>query len=98
MIIERNFRCRLGEADIIAKKDGYLIFCEVKYRATDSMGMPQEAVDRKKRRRICNVASYYIYSRHIPQDTAVRFDVAAVSDDSVQMIENAFEYSGSFKA
>lgn len=95
-ILEQNFRCHFGEIDLIAQKDGYIVFVEVKYRSSDSFGTPMAAVDRKKQRRISNTASYYLYSRHWPTDTACRFDVAAVSDQSIQIIENAFYYAGNF--
>lgn len=95
-IRERNFRCKFGEVDLIAEKDGYLVFVEVKYRSTARYGMPSEAVDARKQRRICNVASFYLYRNHLPADTPVRFDVAAVSEQSIEMIENAFPYCGRF--
>lgn len=95
-IRERNFRCKFGEVDLIAEKDGYLVFVEVKYRSTARYGMPSEAVDARKQRRICNVASFYLYKNHLPADTPVRFDVAAVSEQSMEMIENAFPYCGRF--
>ena len=95
-IRERNYRCKFGEIDIIAQKDGYLIFIEVKYRSTAGWGTPQEAVDAKKQRRISNAASWYLYSHHYPADTPVRFDVAALSGQSISLIENAFPYCGSF--
>ncbi|MCD8232564.1 MAG: YraN family protein [Clostridiales bacterium] len=95
-IQERNFRCRLGEIDIIAKKEGCIVFVEVKYRSNESHGVPQEAVDFHKQQRISNAASYYLYITHCSLETPCRFDVAAVSDAGIQMIENAFPYCGKF--
>lgn len=95
-ILEQSFRCRLGEIDLIARKDAYLVFVEVKYRSSAAYGSPMAAVDRRKQRRVCNVASYYLYSRHYPIDTPCRFDVAAVSGDSIQIFEDAFSYCGNF--
>ncbi len=95
-ILERNFRCRFGEIDVITKKDGYIIFVEVKYRSSGRFGTPMEAVDFRKQQRISNTASYYLYSRHWPSDTPCRFDVAAVSEQSIELIENAFPYCGKF--
>ena len=96
-IIERNFYCRFGEIDLICRKNGYLVFVEVKYRSSDSFGTPSAAVDFRKQIRISNTASYYLYCYHYPMDTACRFDVAAVSEQSVQLIENAFPYRGCFR-
>lgn len=95
-ILEQNFRCRFGEIDVVAKKDGYIVFVEVKYRSSDRFGTPMAAVDFKKQRRISNTASYYLYSHHWPTNTPCRFDVAAASDQSIQIIENAFPYVGNF--
>ncbi|MCD8364462.1 MAG: YraN family protein [Clostridiales bacterium] len=95
-VLARNFRCRFGEIDIIAKKDGCIVFVEVKYRSGSSYGVPQEAVDYRKQQRISNAASYFLYTRHCPTDTPCRFDVAAVSGEEVRWIENAFPYCGSF--
>lgn len=59
-ILERNFRNRYGEIDIIAKKEGVLHFVEVKTRRSQSYGLPVEAVHAKKQYRIRQVASWYI--------------------------------------
>lgn len=96
LILERNFHSRYGEIDLICRKDRYLVFVEVKYRKTKSFGVPQEAVDTVKQRRICNTASFYLYSRHLPLDTPCRFDVVAVSAQGFEIIENAFFYCGNF--
>ncbi len=96
-ILEQNFRCRFGEIDLIAAKDGCIVFVEVKFRSTDSCGTPQEAVDIRKQQRICNTASYYLYKKQYPPDTPCRFDVAAVAGNDIHLIQNAFPYCGYFK-
>lgn len=50
-ILEKNYRCRIGEIDLIAKEGETLVFVEVKYRRDDKMGNPKEAVDRKKQKK-----------------------------------------------
>lgn len=95
-ILERNFYCKFGEIDIVAKKDVYLVFVEVKYRSSTDYGAPQEAVDVRKQRRISNASSYYLYRHHCTADTPVRFDVVAVTGDEIRLIENAFLYCGNF--
>ena len=59
-ILETNYRCRIGEIDIIAKDDGYFVFIEVKYRKTSFMGDPFEAINSKKQSTIRKTASYYL--------------------------------------
>ena len=55
-ILERNFRCRLGEIDLIARDGSTLVFVEVKYRKNADFGTPAEAVNRKKQLTICETA------------------------------------------
>ena len=90
-ILESNFRCKIGEIDIIALHKGYLVFIEVKYRKNAKAGYAAEAVTRKKKQIISRVADYYIrtHCRKIP---SCRFDVAAFDGASFSVYENAFEY------
>lgn len=89
-ILARNFYTRQGEIDIIATKDGYLVFIEVKYRAGERFGAPEEAVDCRKQKKIIRVARYYMYVNRLPSDTPCRFDVAGVLGDEIRITENAF--------
>ncbi|HBA68937.1 MAG TPA: YraN family protein [Lachnospiraceae bacterium] len=77
-ILERNFRCRQGEIDIIGIHGEYLVFAEVKYRATAYSGNAAEAVTAAKQRRICRTADYYRYRHRIGDERAVRYDVIAI--------------------
>ena len=90
-ILERNFRCKIGEIDIIALHQGYLVFIEVKYRKNSKTGYAAEAVTWKKQQTISRVADYYIRTRcrKIP---SCRFDVAALDGEAFLVYENAFEY------
>lgn len=89
-ILARNFYTRQGEIDIIAKKDGYLVFVEVKYRTDERFGAPEEAVDYRKQKKIMGAARYYMYANRLPLDTPCRFDVAGVLGDEIRITENAF--------
>lgn len=89
-ILARNFYTKHGEIDLIAKKDGYLVFVEVKYRADGRFGAPEEAVDFRKQKKIIAAAQYYLYKNRISFDTSCRFDVAGVIGDEIRVIENAF--------
>ena len=79
VIVERNFCCRQGEIDIIAKDiiKKELVFIEVKTRSNLKYGNPAEAVDKQKQHHIMYVAKYYIYKKHI-NNIAVRFDIIEV--------------------
>lgn len=89
-ILEYNYRCRLGEIDLIAREGRYLVFIEVKYRTSMNSGDPAEAVDRKKRRKITQTARYYLLTHGYGEDTACRFDVAAILGDEIRLIRDAF--------
>jgi putative endonuclease len=76
-ILERNYRTRLGEIDIIAEKDQILAFVEVKTQESDAFGPPETWVDIRKQRKIIQTASWYIgEARGSAMDC--RFDVIAV--------------------
>jgi len=93
-ILEYNFRCRMGEIDIVAKDSAYLVFVEVKYRSSERIGNPLEAVDIRKQRVISKVASYYCLTHGYGEVTPCRFDVVAISGEDYTLIKNAFEYVG----
>ncbi|OYO76209.1 putative endonuclease [Lachnotalea glycerini] len=97
-IIERNFRCKMGEIDIIAKKDGYLRFIEVKYRSDKRAGNPEEAVNCKKQRLISRSALYYMMKNGYSTDISCCFDVVAILGNEIRLYENAFEYCNDGKA
>lgn len=94
-IVERNFRCRQGEIDIIAndKTKNELVFVEVKTRSSLKYGRPCEAVEEKKKKHIKNVANYYNYKNKV-KNTAIRFDIIEVflnnSNYRIEHIMQAF--------
>jgi len=59
-ILERNYRCPYGEIDLVARKDGYLVFVEVKTRRSRAFGEPAEAVSRSKQKKIRLTAATYL--------------------------------------
>lgn len=91
-IIDRNYRTGLGEIDIIAAGEGYLIFVEVKTRLNENHGYGADAVNFRKRRKINEVASQYIKKFRL-YNQAVRFDIIEVytEDKRVEHIKNAFD-------
>lgn len=91
-IIEKNFRCRQAEIDLIGKHSDYLVFVEVKYRKNNSCGFPEEAVNQKKQRKISNAARVYLYQHKIKAEQPIRFDVVAICGEQLRWYQNAFEY------
>lgn len=90
-ITERNFRCRTGEIDLIARDGEYVVFVEVKYRSTECAGNPLEAVDREKQRTISRVARRYLLSRYHSLDVPCRFDVVGFEGDEILWVKDAFD-------
>ena len=93
-ILERNFRCRTGEIDLIARDGAYLVFVEVKYRKGVAGGDPLEAVDARKQAKISRTASYYLLRKGYGETTPCRFDVVAVRGGEIQLLRDAFAYVG----
>lgn len=93
-IIEQNYRCKLGEIDIIARDGRVLAFIEVKARRTGDFGGPKWAVTPRKQRKISMVALKYLKETEQMEKKA-RFDVVAIrllpGDPDVEIIKNAFE-------
>ena len=90
IIIEQNYRVKIGEIDIIAKDGDTLCFVEVKYRKAGSLVSGAFAVDKKKQKKIYNVAKLYMQQNKIDEDTPCRFDVVSVDGDKVELFKNAF--------
>jgi len=88
-ILQRNFRCRMGELDLIAQEGECLVFVEVKYRTSNRYGSPLEAVNARKQSTIRKVAQYYLLGRKW-LDCPVRFDVVGICGDQIEHIRNAF--------
>ena len=76
-IVDRNWRCAAGEIDVVATKDGLLVFCEVKTRSTNRWGEPSEAVGYAKQARLRRLAAAWIGERR-PGGVRIRFDVVSV--------------------
>lgn len=92
-ILENNYSCKLGEIDIIALKDGYLVFIEVKTRRSLKYGLPQEAITDRKKKKIRKVAECYLM-QHNMNNARCRFDVLCLllkfDKYCVEIIEDAF--------
>jgi putative endonuclease len=76
-IVERNWRCPVGEIDIVALDDDTIVLCEVKTRRTVAKGTPDDAVTPAKQRRYRKLAAAYLQHAGTP-DVTVRFDVISI--------------------
>lgn len=95
-ILERNYRRRLGELDIVAHSEGVLVIAEVRTRADETFGGAAASVDRAKQRRIIRAAAQLLQERGELARLPVRFDVLVVSgpecaSPQIEWIRHAFE-------
>lgn|SRR5437764_591550 len=96
-VLDRNWRVREGELDLVVERAGTVAFCEVKTRRSDAFGLPVEAVTARKQRRLRALARQWLASGAAgrARPAQLRFDVASVRPDSVQgwtvdVLEGAF--------
>lgn len=87
-VLERNYRSRCGEIDLIALDGETLVFVEVKARRESRFGLPQDAVGAMKRHRLVKAAQAYLLERC--WDGPARFDVVAILDGKLEHIPDAF--------
>lgn len=94
-IVERNYRCRQGEIDIIATDKAAIVFIEVKTRSSDRFGLPASAVDHAKQGRMARASMAYMADKGI-DDKEARFDVVSVVIEGdgwkAEVIKDAFEW------
>ncbi|CAG37536.1 YraN family protein [Desulfotalea psychrophila] len=95
VILQKNYRKKYGEIDIIAQEGGDLVFVEVKTRSNSDWGSPVAAVTKQKQRKIIRVAQTYLAETEL-FDEAIRFDVIGIILDEnsppiFELIHNAFE-------
>ncbi|MFA6097003.1 MAG: YraN family protein [Candidatus Paceibacterota bacterium] len=99
-IVEKNYQKRIGEIDIIARRNDILHFVEVKTRSDSSLemfGLPQDAVNAQKKRKIIRTALYYLQENLFPEDTSWQIDVIAITINwqrkkaKICFLENAVE-------
>lgn len=94
-ILERRYRTRHGEIDIIAEHDGTIVFVEVRARATAEFGRAAESLTDQKKRKVTAMAGEYL-ARHRITNRACRFDVVAVDQaldphPEITVYPNAFD-------
>jgi len=96
-IVERNFRCRAGEIDLVALDGPTLVFVEVRSRRGDRAGTPFESVDQRKQAQVTRVARHFVAARGL-LDHDVRFDVVGIRFDqeppAIEHLSAAFDAAG----
>jgi putative endonuclease len=88
-VVDRNWRCRNGEIDLIVARPGELVFCEVKTRASARFGTGLEAVHPAKARKVRQLAASWM-AAHPGGGRRVRFDVVGVTAGAVEVVEGGF--------
>jgi putative endonuclease len=94
-ILERNYRCRYGEIDVVARKGDYLVFVEVRSKTGTAFGSPEESVTAQKKQRLAASIMSYLESHGNPPDSwrmdfvAVDLDAAGTRALRIEIIENA---------
>ena len=89
-IIERNYRTKFAECDLIALYGNLLVFVEVKTRSSIAYGNPADAVDYNKQRKYVKLAEYYLMVNNEYKNCSVRFDVVEILNDDINHLEGAF--------
>jgi putative endonuclease len=94
-ILERNYRTRLGELDLVADEGGTLVFVEVKVRRNDRFGGPAAAITAAKQARIARLAQQYVVSRRLGERPC-RFDVVLIRGEDpgtrrIELLPGAFD-------
>lgn len=94
-ILEKNYKCKLGEIDVIARRRGRLAFIEIKTRTSTQRGTPQDAVDLRKQEKIFKVAQWYMKEKKVGE-IPVAFDVVAIlwgegQTPEIRLIADAFQ-------
>jgi putative endonuclease len=93
LIIERNYRCRFGEIDIVAEDGDCLVFVEVRSRSSSGHGDALDAVGLKKQRQVAKVAQAYLDLRR-PKHREIRFDVIGITGERLEHVPDAFRVDG----
>ena len=89
-VVDRNWRCSLGEIDLIVRRGRQLVIAEVKARRSDAFGVPAVAVGPAKQQRLRRLAACWLAENRAGRSVDVRFDVVAITGDDVDVYENAF--------
>ncbi len=89
-VVDRNWRCAIGEIDLVLRRGRLLVVAEVKARKSGAFGGPALAVTPLKQQRLRRLAAAWLAEHRVGRRVDVRFDVVAITGDAVEVYENAF--------
>ncbi len=92
-LLERNYRSRYGEIDLIMRHDDILVFVEVRYRLSSRYGSPAETVDARKQAKIRATAEHYLQQHPQRAGVSCRFDVVAMTPASATDAKHSTRYT-----
>ena len=99
-VVERNYRCRRGEIDIIARDGDTLVFVEVRYRSQSRFGSAADSIDTRKQQRLIRAAMHYLQQHQLSEKVPCRFDTICLAPQpgsgllkrySIDWLKNAFQ-------
>jgi putative endonuclease len=93
-LVDRNFRCRVGEIDLIMRDGQALVFVEVRYRSDRRHGTAAETISVPKQRRFAAAARRYLQQHPAAARAPCRFDVVAITGEQVDWLKGAFAPEG----
>ncbi len=89
-IIDRNFRTKFGEIDIVAKDGNTLVILEVRSKSYGRFGNPEETINKLKIQKIIKTTQFYLLKKN-PEYTEIRFDIISILHNNISHIKNAFD-------
>lgn len=89
-LLERNFRCKLGEIDLIMRDKDEVVFVEVRKRSSDAFGSAVESVTFTKQRKVINTAMLYLQKQNWFDKVQCRFDIIGITQNKIEWIKDAF--------
>ncbi|MDT8427706.1 MAG: YraN family protein [Pseudomonadales bacterium] len=87
VLLQSNFRCRVGEIDLIMRDDRVLVFIEVRYRRNKGFGTSVETVDRRKQQKLRRCARFFLATHGLTEQLVCRFDIIGLTAAPGQEIE-----------
>lgn len=94
-LLQRNYRCRMGEIDLIFEQGPRLVFVEVRHRSRSHFGGALESIDARKQQRLLRTAQHYLLCRQSAAKRPCRFDAVILSgpleQPAIEWIQDAFQ-------